>query len=311
MASQGFEERARATVFDVLRRRQDTFGEVLPVDALREPVVVDGESVAIFNLYSGIHRPRQLGAALAVNTTPSKPHTPARYDDRFGSDGMFLYSYRDPSTLTHRGHAAAHADNEAVRQAMRLALPIVYYYGVVQGRYRPFYPAYVVADHPEQREFSLDLTGLGARHLDQLAADGPSREYRAQLVRTRMHQARFREAVMRAYQQCCAICRLRRAELVEAAHIVSDADGGEPVVTNGLALCKLHHAAFDRHIIGIRPDLHVIVRDEVLRETDGPMLLHGLQGFHGERLAVLPKRRNERPDASVLEQRWATFRSAG
>ena len=161
---------------------------------------------------------------------------------------------------------------------MRRRLPVICLFGIVPGRYRPFYPVSVVADHPKQREFSLDLTELGARHLDDLASDELSRAYRAQIVRSRMHQARFREAVMRAYHCSCAICRLKRSALIEAAHLVGDADGGEPVVPNGLALCKLHHAAFDRNILGVHPNLRLAIRQDVLEEIDGPMLLHGLQG---------------------------------
>jgi hypothetical protein len=54
-------------------------------------------------------------------------------------------------------------------------------------------------------------------------------------------------------------------------------------VTNGLALCTLYHAAFDRDVIGITPDYVVEVRRDVLEQEDGPMLIHGLQGFHGSR----------------------------
>lgn len=40
-----------------------------------------------------------------------------------------------------------------------------------------------------------------------------------------------------------------------AAHIIPDREeGGEPPVTNGLALCKLHHTAFDAFFLSIRPD---------------------------------------------------------
>ncbi len=118
------------------------------------------------------------------------------------------------------------------------------------------------------------------------------------IVRSRMHQARFREAVMRACHSSCAICGLKGSELVEAAHIVGDAEGGEPVVPNGMALCKLDHAALDRNILGVRPDLPVAIRQDVLEEIDGPMLLHGLQDLHGLRLSVIPRRR------------WERFRSA-
>jgi putative restriction endonuclease len=307
MASQGFEERVRATTFESLRQRQATHGEVLPVDVIQRPVLVEGESVSVFMLQRGIHKPRQLDAALAVTTTPPKAGKAAPYADRFGTDGMFLYHYRDPGSGSRRAILDAERDNEAVRVALRRSLPIVYWYGVVPGMYRPFFPAYVVADHPDRREFSLDLTELGARHLDGLAADGPSREYRARIVQTRMHQARFRQAVLRAYRACCAVCRLKRGELVEAAHIVGDADGGEPVVPNGMALCKLHHAAFARHILGIRPDLKIVIRTDVLEEVDGPMLKHGLQEFHGLDLMVLPSRLSERPSTTFLEQRWVRF----
>jgi len=83
------------------------------------------------------------------------------------------------------------------------------------------------------------------------------------------------------------------------------------VVPNGLALCTLHHAAFDAHLLGVTPDYVVQLRDEVMDEEDGPMLIHGLQGFHGAHL-LLPRREAWRPDRSLLEERFARFcRAAG
>jgi putative restriction endonuclease len=76
---------------------------------------------------------------------------------------------------------------------------------------------------------------------------------------------------------------------------------------NGLALCKIHHAAYDRDIIGIRPDLRIEVASSVLAESDGPMLRHGLQGFHGQQLRSVPARRKDRPDPDRLERRYAEF----
>jgi Transglycosylase associated protein/HNH endonuclease len=40
-------------------------------------------------------------------------------------------------------------------------------------------------------------------------------------------------------------------------------------VPNGLSLCKLHHAAFDRHFLGLRPDYVIEVRRDILKEHDG------------------------------------------
>ena len=83
-----------------------------------------------------------------------------------------------------------------------------------------------------------------------------------------------------------------------------------PVVSNGIALCKLHHAAFDSHILGIRPDLIVQIRADVLHETDGPMLEYGLQGFDGARIAV-PRATDQRPSTAFLAERYERFRKTG
>lgn len=301
-----FEERVRAVCFEAIRERQAVHGESLPIAVIQRPVVVNGEEIAVFMLQRGIHQPRRLDAALAVTTTPPKRSSEAPYDDRF-EDGMLLYHYRDPRTRSERALRDAARDNEAVRSAMRARLPIIYWFGVVPGMYRPFFPAFVVEDHRDRREFSLDLTELGVPSLVGVAAEAPARAYRAQIVQARMHQARFRQAVLRAYRNCCSVCQLKRGELVEAAHIIGDSEGGEPVISNGLALCKLHHAAFDRHILGITPDLRIAIRADVLHEIDGPMLVHGLQGFHGADLAVLPTRRADHPSAAFLEKRWERF----
>ena len=107
------------------------------------------------------------------------------------------------------------------------------------------------------------------------------------------------------------MCRLRHLELLDAAHIIPDSDDhGEPEVRNGLALCKIHHAAFDRNIIGVRPDYRIIVRDEVLQEVDGPMLRYGLQALHGGKI-VLPGKSECRPAQDLLEERYEAFKKAG
>ena len=125
-----------------------------------------------------------------------------------------------------------------------------------------------------------------------------------------LHQQAFRERVLLAYQERCGICQLRHRELLDAAHILPDRHPrGEPQVPNGLALCTLHHAAFDRHVLGVRPDLIIEVRQDVLREADGPMLRHGVQGFQGARLRV-PRREEQQPNRLFPAERYELFRRA-
>ncbi len=117
--------------------------------------------------------------------------------------------------------------------------------------------------------------------------------------------------MLRAYETLCAVCTLRHGRLLDAAHIIGDrAEGGEPVVPNGLSMCKIHHAAFDTNLLGISPDYRVQIDGDLLAETDGPMLLHGLQEMHG-RLLTLPSRHRDQPDLARLEQRWAAFGQVG
>ena len=85
---------------------------------------------------------------------------------------------------------------------------------------------------------------------------------------------------------------------------------GDPVVQNGLSLCKIHHAAFDHNIIGINPDYQVLVRQDILEEIDGPMLKYGLQSLNKSKL-ILPTHRKDWPDRERLEKRFDTFLKAG
>jgi putative restriction endonuclease len=62
-------------------------------------------------------------------------------------------------------------------------------------------------------------------------------------------------------------------------------------------------------VLGVRPDLIIEVRDDVLHEADGPMLIHGLQGFQGARLLV-PRREEQRPNPVFLAERYELFRRA-
>jgi putative restriction endonuclease len=242
---------------------------------------------------------------LSITTAPVVPGQPRPYDDAWESEGLIRYRYR--------GDDPRHRDNVGLRRAMARQTPLVYLHGIVRGEYMPFWPVYVVGDDPAALTFHVQVDEAAASLSpsgDRAVAEA-RRRYVTMTTLHRLHQQSFRLRVLKAYQERCAICRLRRRELLEAAHILPDTHPhGEPVVSNGLALCSLHHAAFDHHIIGVRPDLTVDVRADVLREADGPMLVYGLQGFHRSRLLV-PHGADARPNPLFLEERYELFRRAG
>lgn len=173
---------------------------------------------------------------------------------------------------------------------------------------RPIFPVYVVDDDKARREFVLSLDE-SVRFLANPARE-PQRSYAEQVVRRRLHQAEFRGRVIQPYATQCAICNLRLGRLLEAAHIIGDAEvQGDPVVSKGLSLGKIHHAAYDADLVGTTPGYVVEINHDLLCETDGPMLQYGLQAMHGRAL-TLPVRHVDRPDRVRLAVRHQRFRNA-
>jgi len=147
--------------------------------------------------------------------------------------------------------------------------------------------------------------------LEVVTIDDPlERQYAVRETRVRLHQARFRGRILIAYSSRCTICRLKEARLLDAAHIAADVEArGEPLVSNGLSLCSIHHRAFDQDLVGISPDYSVHVSQRLLEDEDGPML-ELLKAFHASTIE-LPTRRAWQPDRERLAERFERFRAAG
>lgn len=259
-----------------------------------EAFAYGGEQIKLIDQSRGIRNPRQLDATLSILSSPSGP-----YDDVTTEDGYLRYAYRAGSEDA--------GDNVKLRRAASLGVPVILLRKIADGVFVPIYPVYLVGDHPEERYVEVDVSG-SLRAVP--AADEDRRRYAMRMIKQRLHQPVFSAAVLYAYRRQCAICRLRHVELLDAAHILDDAAGGQPVVPNGLSLCKIHHAAFDANIVSVRPDYVVEVRESVLAEIDGPMLRHGLQEVHGWNLE-LPAQATDHPDRAALAQRYEAFRRAG
>ena len=296
----------RRAAFDWLEHQVAIHGDVLPRDILAQGFDWQGQRVPLLGP-QGIFKPRVLNIPISIATIPSGP-----YDDGYSSDGLLRYRYR--------GEDPQHRDNAGLRQAMRERTPLIYFYRLDIGKYLAVWPVFIVGDQPDALTFTVevdDTHAVSQAMVDQRredffedAATDARRAYITASVRQRVHQRYFRVRVLKAYQEQCAMCRLRHEQLLDAAHIVPDTEPeGEPIVPNGLALCKLHHAAFDGQFLGIRPDYVIEVRQDILQESDGPMLQHGLKEMHHTKLWV-PKDRRLRPDADLLALRYEDFRAS-
>jgi len=251
----------------------------------------------------GIRRPAGWTAALSIVTAVAKSGGVRPYDDAIGPDGLHRYKLRRD--------ASGRSENDGLRNAMLAQAPLLWFYGEAPGVFQAIFPVFLVKEEPDLDQFVLAPTADSPGIFGDSPIEGVMRRYLVTETRRRLHQPLFAGQVMAAYRTSCAVCSLRHRELLDAAHIVPDAEAeGLPVVSNGLALCKIHHAAYDTHILGIRPDLVVEIRQDLLTEIDGPMLRHGLQDHHGRSLMQLPRRPAERPDPVRLELRYARFRAA-
>lgn len=295
------DQRARLAAFQWLRAQMDVHGEVLPRSLLAEGFTLDGVRVPLLGP-QGIFKPRVCDVPISITTAPRGP-----YDDAWSPSGLLRYAYR--------GTDPAHPDNRGLRLAMARQTPLVYFFGLEPGQYVASFPVFVVRDKPQALTFEVavdDVQQLAVADAQPASAIAEERteirrEYVTAVVRRRLHQHAFRARVIEAYRTRCAFCRLRHQELLDAADITADSElAGEPIVSNGLSLCKLHHAAFDRHFLTVRPDYVIEVRQSILDEEDGPMLLHGLKGMH-ERQIYLPREASLRPDRDRLQERYAEF----
>lgn len=266
---------------------------------LSEGFQFQGERVPLVS-QQGIFKPKVCELPLSIRSSPSGP-----YDDALSPDGLLRYRYQ--------GQDPNHWQNAGLREAMRRRAPLVYLFGIEPAAYMPTWPVFVVGDEPGALTFTVALDAPvslfeEARPMEVAEA---RRQYVTSSFRRRLHQTTFRQRVLSAYKERCAICRLRHRELLDAAHIIPDREPeGEPRVSNGLSLCKLHHAAFDSYFITVDPDYRVLIRSDVLEESDGPMLRHGLQELHGSRIDA-PRRAEWKPSREGLAVRLERFRRAG
>ncbi len=286
------------------------WGDSVPAKVLWPGFPFRGGRVRLYSV-QGIHKPKQGEFPLTLLTTLASP-----YHDELSQDQTSIrYDYSPRDYL-----------NDGVKRASELGLAFVYQ---VQVKPKPD-PEYllvspVFVDGWDDRTRTFFLSALPESVADlppepELVADAahslPEHEKRTalRLVEQRLGQAGFRKEVLAAQRNRCTVCELRARPLVDAAHVVPHADPrGTNEVRNGLALCALHHRAFDTDVLRIDPDAVVHVDEErlakfaalapdALRRRD-PAAVHQLLDHHGRPLR-LPKDPRKRPDPELLRLRW-------
>lgn len=284
----------REQIFEKLRATLNDTGGFLNRREL-ESFEIDGLALPLLDGQQAIHNPKnpvELDATLSVYSKPG-----SKYDDGDSSSGIWRYGYTGDSPGGR---------NKKLREAYRLGLPIIYYDWIADGVYAPKFPVFVIDDVPSQLHVVLaydSLKDLGSPEKDtQVEA-----AYRQAVVQQRLHQREFRARVLYAYKTACAICEMPYASLLDAAHIRPYGEpGGERDVKNGLALCSIHHRAYDKKLLGIDGERRLYVHPEVEAINDGPVLAASLQSLSGTRMSNVPRGRAA-PDPDRLEATFKEF----
>jgi putative restriction endonuclease len=270
-----------------------------------------GKTHRLIGPFTGIWKIKALSDSAIAFSTKYVPDGRKRpYEDGEGPDGLQRYKWRgaDPNQ----------SDNRALRRAMERHLPMLWLVGIgyVPGTetqlFDARFPVFLIGEEQSEHQFvvALEEDQKILPSTEPVAVQEIVKRYNERIVKARYHQPLFRARVIHAYEERCAVCRLPFTELLEAAHIRPDSQGGSAKISNGMSLCKIHHGAYDADIIGISPDYKIHVKESVLATFDGPTLQYSIKEMDGEDLRQIPTETSSKPDRELLAERYEKFMRA-
>lgn len=293
------------SAFESVRWLVRVFGDDIPWSEIAAGFDFEDQKVLLANKTRGIFKPRQMNrGAISIKTTEPRLGRTNIYDDHETEEGSFRYSLQEGDP---KGNG-----NKHLWESMEQKTPFIYFHAVAPARYKAIWPCYVSNIYADQMycEVVVGETLVGGTSNPSVVVypdlKAPMRAYAVREARVRLHQATFRVNVLTAYKNKCALSGLPVPELLEAAHITPDSEvHSSTEVSNGIAMTRLHHRAYDANFIGITPDLRIAVGDRLKEKSDGP-ILSALKDLDGKKIAI-PKNAQLSPDRNRLAQRFEEF----
>ena len=298
----------RMAAFERVKKLSAVYTHI-PAGEIRKGFSFEGKRIPLVNPQRGIFRPKEMKFLLSIRTVFPKTSARVRYEDQIDIHRK-IFENLESIDYAFMGTNPDAADNKRLREAYENRTPVIYFLGIAPGQYQAIVPVFI-GDWDGISLRAKILFGRSDRK-EMVPPETPEdRRYALHMVKQRVHQGRFRESILIAYKGRCALSGIPERRLLDAAHIIPDADPelGQPVISNGLLLSKIHHAAFDSHLIGIDPDYGLHVSKRLLDQNDGPTL-QALKRLDGNKLR-LPKRNQDYPDRERLAMRYKEFKAMG
>lgn len=134
----------------------------------------------------------------------------------------------------------------------------------------------------------------------------PQGKEREVIVRQRVNQQFFREAVLTAYLNQCCITGITNTSLLDACHISgwSDDEKNRTNPKNGLCMNPLFHRAYDKYLIAVTPDYTILVSDKMLDAAKEEKFVSFLRSIQGRQI-IMPEKFS--PDKDLLATHYEQY----
>ncbi len=295
------------TAFKQVKNLELIYGDSIPSAAIEAGFTFNCETVLLLNRAGGIFKPRQMTeGVLSIKTTIPRNGGINIYNDQLTDDGYYQYSLQ---TGDPRG-----GRNKCLWQAYEAKQPFIYFHAVAPAVYKALWPCFIDNIFPEEG-FARVLVGIAkpsftTHKIEYSIPNEIESRYMVRESKVRLHQAAFRSAVLDVYSNRCAVTGMVEPKLIDAAHIIPDAEvGTSQLINNGIALSNIHHRAYDRGLIGIDPDYRIHVSDDIESIDDNSFIQNAFMDYD-QKLLFLPSNIKNRPDSDSLAQRFERFKRA-
>ncbi len=136
----------------------------------------------------------------------------------------------------------------------------------------------------------------------QIATITEERQITVSNVKKKIRDNSFKSRILTSYSNKCAFCNMQ-LKLIDAAHIVPVHYDGTDETSNGIALCALHHRAYDRNLVTFNEEYQIRYNENEFNKLKEIGLDGGADKFINQLRSIinLPPAINDRPHIEYIK----------